>query len=165
MPILSNVTLQDLQESTKPITLPSELGWSVEVLCTGTTPLSQRRLCVLGCSLGGHWFRPPKTFTDEMVVLTLLARKDPQHYSIVNVPYEHGKCASWYADWDTRLVDFYKTVVKDLFSLKVSSKVPIFFWSVSWSFECHGFAYFSHGRYRCSYVKTSSSICRRCVAP
>ena len=127
MPILSNVILQDLSESTQPITLPSELGWSVKVLCTGTTPLSERRLCVLGCSLDGHWFRPPKTFTDEMVVLILLARKDPQYYSIVNVPYEHGKCASWYADWDTRLVDFYKTVVKDLFSLKVSSKMPIFF--------------------------------------
>ena len=126
MPILSNVTLQDLQESTKPITLPSELGWSVEVLCTGTTPLSQRRLCVLGCSLGGHWFRPPKIFTDKMVVVILLARKTPQHYSIVNVPYEQGKSKTWYDDWDTRVVDFYKSVVRDLFSLNVSSMMPIY---------------------------------------
>ena len=108
MPSLSNITLQDLPESTQPITVPSELGWSVQVLRTGTTPLSQRRLCVLGCSLGGQWFHPPKTFTDEMVVLILLARTDPQYYSIVNVPYQHGKCATWYADWDTRLLDFYK---------------------------------------------------------
>ena len=55
---------QDLSESTQPITLPSELGWSVKVLCTGTTPLSERRLCVLGCSLGG---RPGVAVTEMMI--------------------------------------------------------------------------------------------------
>ena len=127
MALLSNVKLRGLHNSTKPITLSNELGWSVEVLCTGTRPLSQRRMCVLGCSLGGHWFRPPKIFTDKMVVLILLARKNPQHYSIVNVPYEQGKSKTWYDDWDTRVVDFYKSVVKELFSLEVSATMPIFF--------------------------------------
>ena len=126
MALISNFKLHDLHKSTKPITLSNELGWSVEVLCTGTRPLSQRRMCVLGCSLGGHWFRPPGIFTDEMVVLILLARKNPQYYSIVNVPYEHGKSRTWYDDWDTRVVDFYKGVVIDLFLLQVSSTMPIF---------------------------------------
>ena len=126
MELISNVKLHDLHGSTKPITISNELGWCVKVLCTGTLPLAQRRLCVLGCSLGGTWFQPPKMFTDEMVVLILLARKDPQYYSIVNIPYEHGKSKTWYADWDTRVVDFYKGVVRDLFSLNVSSMMPIF---------------------------------------
>ena len=61
-----------------------------------------------------------------MVVLILLARKNPQYYSIVNVPYEQGKSKTWYDDWDTRVVDFYKSVVKELFSLEVSATMPIF---------------------------------------
>ena len=73
------------------------MGRSVQLLCTGTALLSERRLCVVGYSLSGAWFRPPACFTEKMVLFVLLLKKDPLHYSIGNVPYK--KQASSQGSW------------------------------------------------------------------
>ena len=51
------------------------MGWSVQLLCTGTALLSERRLCVVGYSLSGAWFRPPACFTEKMALFVLLLKK------------------------------------------------------------------------------------------
>ena len=63
--------------SKEPITLDNACheDWSVQILCTGTAYPAQRRLCVVGCCLGGHWWRPPADFTDTMVLLVLMPKK------------------------------------------------------------------------------------------
>ena len=109
-------------DSTEPITLPNacHMGWTVQVLCTGTALLSERKLCVMGCCLEGHWFRPPAYFTDKMVVLVLLPE------SIINVPCKESMRKSWYEKWNTEFVDVYKVLVTELFSRGVSSNSTVF---------------------------------------
>ena len=114
--------------TTEPVPIPTAChdGWSVAFLITGAKPLSERRLCIIGCCLGGGWFRPPTDFSDQMVILLLLPKKTPQHYSIVDIPFEKGKSKTWYADWNTETVTVYRNLVRHLFSLGVSSQSPVF---------------------------------------
>ena len=115
--------------TTEPVPIPTAChdGWSVECLLTGITPLSERRLCIIGCCLGGGWFRPPTDFSDQMVILLLLPKKSPQHhYSIVDIPFEKSKSKTWYADWNMEIVTVYRNLVRHLFSLGVSSQSPVF---------------------------------------
>ena len=142
MAILSQAEVHRMLDSTEPITLPNacHMGWTVQVLCTGTALLSERKLCVMGCCLEGHWFRPPAYFTDKMVVLVLLPE------SIINVPCKESVRKSWYEKWDTEFVDVYKVLVTELFSLGVSSKSTVFFGSIRRNFEHHDLAYFSDER-------------------
>ena len=46
-----------------------------------------------------------------VLVLHFLLKKDPLHYSIVNVPYKKGVSSSWYGEWNTDVVDMYTTLV------------------------------------------------------
>ena len=96
--------------TTEPVPIPTAChdGWSVAFLITGAKPLSERRLCIIGCCLGGGWFRPPTDFTDQMVILLLLPKKKPKHYSIVDIPYKKGISETRYADWNTEAVNLYK---------------------------------------------------------
>ena len=129
MELLPETELIRILGSTQPITLRNarHMGWCVQVLCTGTAELWERRLCVVGSSLGGHWFRPPATFTDKMVLLILCPKDKPnRHYSIANIPYIQSRSDTWYADWNTGIVNVYTNLVKELFSLRVSSNAPVF---------------------------------------
>ena len=129
MALLPQAQLHRILGSKQPITLPNawHMGWSVQVLCTGPAVLSERRLCVVGSSLGGHWFRPPANFTDKMVLLILRPNNKPdRHYSIANIPFLKSRSDTWYADWNTGIVNVYKNLVKELFSLRVSSNAPVF---------------------------------------
>ena len=51
-------------------------GWSVQLFCTGSLDMTKRRLCVMGPSIGGQWFRPPAYFTDTMVIVMLMPKKN-----------------------------------------------------------------------------------------
>ena len=119
--------------SKEPITLDNACheNWSVQILCTGTADPAQRRLCVVGCCLGGHWWRPPAYFTDTMVLLVLRPKKVKKggkaHYSIVDIPYKQGERHTWYAGWNRKVVELYTSLVKNIFALGVSSKSPVFF--------------------------------------
>ena len=129
MELLPETELNRILGSKQPITLRNakHMGWSVQVLCTGTAELWERRLCVVGSSLGGHWFRPPANFTDKMVLLILCPKDKPdRHYSIANIPYIKSRSDTWYADWNTGIVNVYTNLVKELFSLRVSSNAPVF---------------------------------------
>jgi len=129
MALLSSADVHRMFVSTTPITPSNALhdGWSVQLFCTGTGSLSERRLCVVGSSLGGLWFLPPVYFTDSMVIIVLVPKKDPLHYSIVDEPYERGVASTWFAEWNTEVVDMYKCVVSDLWSLGVSNASPVSF--------------------------------------
>ena len=123
MAILSRAELHRMLDSTEPITLPNacHMGCTVQVLCTGTALLSERKLCVMGCCLEGHWFRPPAYFTDKMVVLVILPE------SIIN----NAACKeivrkTWYEKWNMEFVDVYKVLVTELFSYGVSSNSTVF---------------------------------------
>ena len=99
-----------------PLSRACHAGWSVQLFCTGDRGLGERRLCVVGTGFGGTWFLPPVYFTDSMVILVLMPKKDPLHYSIVDKPYERGVASTWFAEWNTEVVDMYKCVVSDLWS-------------------------------------------------
>ena len=129
MAILSQADVHRMLDSTHPISLSNTYvnGWSVQVLCTGSALLSERRLCVVGCCLDGNWFRPPAYFTDQMVILILLPKTDTSlHFSIVNVPYEQGNSKSWCAMWNTDVVNVYRVLVTEFFDLGVSSCSSVF---------------------------------------
>ena len=114
--------------SKEPITLDNACyeNWSVQILCTGTADPAHRRLCVVGCSLGGDWYRPPAYFTDTMVLLVLRPKKGTTHYSIVDIPYKQGDRHTWCARWNRKVVELYTSVVKNMFALGVSSQSPVF---------------------------------------
>ena len=120
MAILSQADVHRMLGSTQPMSLSNTYcnGWSVQALCTGTALLSERRLCVVGCCLDGHWFRPPAYFTNKMILLILLPKtENSSHHSIVNVPYKQVIA---------NVVTVYKVLVTELFALGVSSYSSVF---------------------------------------
>ena len=69
-------------------------GWTVGLFCTGTLEFQFRRLLVMGATLGGAWYKPPKLVSDVTVTVILNANTTPTHYSVASVPYKRGIAAA-----------------------------------------------------------------------
>ena len=101
-------------------------GWTVSLFCTGTLEFQFRKLLVMGATLGGSWYKPPQTVSDATVTVILKANKTPVHYGVASVPYKRGIAATWQSECNTQVVEMYKRVIVDLFSLGLDKTAPTF---------------------------------------
>ena len=95
-------------------------GWTVGLFCTGTLEFQLRRLVVMGTTIDGHWYKPPQVVSDVTVTVILHARNTPVHYGVASVPYRRGIAATWQSERNTQVVEMYKRVIVDLFSLGIN---------------------------------------------
>ena len=92
-------------------------GWTVGLFCTGKLEFQLRKLVVMGATLGGHWYKPPQIVSDVTVTVILNANRTPVRYGVASVPYKRGIAATWQSECNTQVVEMYKRVIVDLFSL------------------------------------------------
>ena len=92
-----------------------EKSWRVRLVCTGSLPLQERSILVVGSTLGGWVPSFPVGYSDQLVIMILMPKSGKiQHYSICNCPYITGQSATWRADVDLDAIATYVEVLKDL---------------------------------------------------